>query len=197
MLFATVASLLLAGTTLAQTPPGFVPAVEKTLDVYYGTTYISPGLMVKKSSVQKIPVVGVTNATLTGKYLLAMIDIDLQTSGSAKRGTVLHALLTDWTPSGATQNGSSLITTKATGPSSYFGPAPPAETPKHPHNYIFLLHEQPANFAVPASQKSVVQSRMNIDWVKFIADAGLSAPLYATYLQVQSGDNTKRFEFEA
>jgi phosphatidylethanolamine-binding protein (PEBP) family uncharacterized protein len=118
-------------------------------------------------------------------------------NGATKRGTVLHALLTDWTPSGSKQNGSSLITTKATGPASYFGPAPPAETPKHPHNYIFLLHEQPANFAVPASQKSVVQSRLGIDWVKFITDAGLSAPLYANYLQVQSGDNTKRYEFEA
>lgn len=53
MLFTTVASLLLAGTTLAQTPAGFLPAVEKTLDVYYGTTYISPGLMVKKSSKKK------------------------------------------------------------------------------------------------------------------------------------------------
>jgi hypothetical protein len=51
MLFITLTSLLLAAsTTLAQTPPGFLPAVNKTLDVYYGTTYISPGLLVKKSS---------------------------------------------------------------------------------------------------------------------------------------------------
>jgi hypothetical protein len=152
---------------------------------------------------------------LTGKYLLAMIgtfipsitqptyskqksridmtkpDIDLQQSGG-KRGTVLHALLQDFTPSGATQNGTSVLTTKATGPSSYFGPAPPAETPKHPHNYVFLLHAQPEGFAVPAAHKQVVQSRMNIDWVKFMADAGLSAPVAGNYLQVQSGDNTRR-----
>jgi len=116
---------------------------------------------------------------------------------NAKRGTVLHGLLTDWAASGQTQNGSSILTTKATGPASYFGPAPPAETPKHPHNYVFLLHQQPDGFAVPATQKSVVQSRMGIDWVKFIADAKLSEPVAANYLQVQSGDNTKRFEFEA
>ncbi|KAF2708540.1 PEBP-like protein [Pleomassaria siparia CBS 279.74] len=199
MLFTTVAAILFAGTAFAQTPAGFAPAVNKTLDVYYGTTYITPGLLVKKSSVSKIPVIGVANATLTGKYLLAMIDIDAPGQGAnAKRGTVLHALLTDWTASGATQNGSTLLTTKATGPASYFGPAPPAETPQHPHKYLFILHEQPANFAVPASQKAVVQSRLNIDWVKFIADAKLSEPLYANYLQVQSGDNTKRgMEFEA
>jgi phosphatidylethanolamine-binding protein (PEBP) family uncharacterized protein len=125
-------------------------------------------------------------------------DIDLPNGnglGSAPtRGTVLHALLQDFTPSGATQNGTSLLATKATGPTSYFGPAPPAETPKHPHNYVFVLHAQPANFAVPASQKSVVQSRLNIDWNKFVKEAGLGAPIAGNYLQVQSGDNTRRWE---
>jgi len=49
-LSAFVSSLLLAGSALAlTTPPGFTPAVNATLDVYYGSTYITPGLMVKKS----------------------------------------------------------------------------------------------------------------------------------------------------
>ncbi|KAF1950703.1 PEBP-like protein [Byssothecium circinans] len=192
MLFTTlISSLVLVGTALAQTPPGFSPAVNKTLDVYYGTTYITPGLMVKKSSASKQPTIGLTGETLTGKYLLAMIDID---APGTPRGTVLHALLTDFTSSGTTQNGTNVLTSKATGPASYFGPAPPAETPKHPHNYIFLLHTQPDNFAVPASHKSAVQGRMGINWVNFITDAGLSAPVAANYLQVQSGDNTKRWE---
>ncbi|KAF2474844.1 PEBP-like protein [Lindgomyces ingoldianus] len=191
MLFYTIASLLLVGTTFAQTPPGFTPSVNKTLDVYYGSTYITPGLLIKKSAVAKAPVIGVTGETLTGKYLLAMIGKPGQ-GANAKRGTVLHALLQDFAPSGQTQNGTNVLTTKATGPASYFGPAPPAETPKHPHNYIFLLHEQPANFAVPSGQKSAVSGRMGIDWPKFMKDAGLSDPLYANYLQVQSGDNTKR-----
>ncbi|KAF2112825.1 phosphatidylethanolamine-binding protein [Lophiotrema nucula] len=189
MLFTTIVSLLLASTALAQTPAGFTPSVNKTLDVYYGTTLITPGLMMKKSSVAKQPTISVAGDTLIGKYLLAMIDIDVP-SGS-KRTTVLHTLLSDFTPSGTPQNGTTSLTTTATGPASYMGPAPPAETPKHPHNYIFLLHAQPDNFAVPASQKSVMQSRMGIDWVKFMADAGLKDPLYANYLQVQSGDNTK------
>lgn len=51
MLFKIVSSLgLLAGAAFAQTPAGFTPSVNKTLDVYYGSTYISPGLMMKKSS---------------------------------------------------------------------------------------------------------------------------------------------------
>ncbi|KAJ4301049.1 hypothetical protein N0V90_003139 [Kalmusia sp. IMI 367209] len=192
MLFTTLlSSVVIFGGALAQTtPPGFTPAVNKTLDVYYGTTYITPGLLVKKSSVSKQPTIGLTGATLTGKYLLAMIDID---APGTPRGTVLHALLQDFTPSGQTQNGSSIITTKATGPASYFGPAPPAETPKHPHNYIFLLHQQPDNFAVPAAHKTAVSQRLGINWPKFITDAGLSEPIAANYLQVQSGDNTKVF----
>jgi phosphatidylethanolamine-binding protein (PEBP) family uncharacterized protein len=122
----------------------------------------------------------------------------VQQQGQSKRTTVLHALLQDYTASGQVQNGTNVLTTKATGPSSYFGPAPPAETPKHPHNYVFVLHEQPANFAVPSAHRQAVQSRFGIDWPKFMADAGLSAPLYANYIQVQSGDNTKReLEFEA
>ncbi|KAL5415537.1 hypothetical protein PMIN03_002660 [Paraphaeosphaeria minitans] len=209
MLFTTtlLSALVAVGGALAQTtPPGFMPAVNKTLDVYYGTQYITPGLTVKKSSVSKQPTIGVTGQTLTGKYLLAMIGkyhpifysgyaddvLDIDAPGTP-RGTVLHALLQDWTPSGQAQNGSSILTTKATGPASYFGPAPPAETPKHPHNYIFLLHEQPDNFAVPAAHKSAVQQRLGINWPKFITDAGLSEPIAANYLQVQSGDNTKRF----
>lgn len=46
-----VSSLLLAVPAFAQsTPSGFAPSVNATLDVYYGTQYISPGLVVKKSS---------------------------------------------------------------------------------------------------------------------------------------------------
>jgi phosphatidylethanolamine-binding protein len=51
MLFSIVSALLLAGTTaFAQTTPeGFTPSTNATLDVYYGSTYVTPGLMIKKS----------------------------------------------------------------------------------------------------------------------------------------------------
>jgi hypothetical protein len=213
MLFTAVASLLFASTALAQSvPTAFGVAVNKTLDLYFGTQYITPGLMIKRSSTPsppppkntantflataKAPTIGLTGETLPGTYLLAMIDIDVQQSG--KRTTVLHALLQDFKSSGTVQNGTNVLTTKATGPSSYFQPAPPAETPQHPHNYVFVLHEQPANFAVPSAHKQAVSSRFGIDWVKFIKDAGLSAPVAGNYIQVQSGDNSKReVEFQA
>jgi hypothetical protein len=146
--------------------------------------------------------------TLAGKYLLAMIGKQIHSSPSSKSltkdspdidgsqngrtTTVLHALLQDYTPSSTKQNGTSVLTTTSTNPSSYFGPAPPAGAPPT-HRYVFLLHEQPANFAVPAAHKQAVSSRFGIDWPKFIVDAGLKAPIAGNYLQVKSGDNTKRW----
>lgn len=49
LLTSIVSTVLLAGAALAQTPTGFLPSVNKTLDVYFGTTYVTPGLMMKKS----------------------------------------------------------------------------------------------------------------------------------------------------
>jgi hypothetical protein len=146
--------------------------------------------------------------TLSGKYLLAMIGKQIHSSPNSKlltrdspdidgsqngrTTTVLHALLQDYTPSSTKQNGTSVLTTTSTNPSSYFGPAPPAGAPPT-HRYVFLLHEQPTNFAVPAAHKQAVSSRFGIDWPKFIVDAGLKAPIAGNYLQVKSGDNTKRW----
>lgn len=99
----------------------------------------------------------------------------------------LHALLQDFKPSTQTTNGTHILTTSATGPASYQAPAPPAETPAHPHKYIFLLYEQPASFTVPSSQKSAVQKRIGFNYTTFATDAGLKDPVRANYLQVPSG----------
>jgi phosphatidylethanolamine-binding protein (PEBP) family uncharacterized protein len=196
MIFTLVSTILLAGTTvLAQTTPeGFAPSANATLDVYYGTTYVSPGAMIKKSVTQKAPVIGATGTALTGKYLLALIDLDvpgaLLGGPAGSRLTNLHALLQDYTASGTTQNGTATLTTKSTTPAAYQGPAPPSENPAHPHKYVFLLFKQPDNFAVPSSQKSAVQQRMRFNITTFVKDAGLAAPVAGNWLQVQSGDNT-------
>jgi hypothetical protein len=51
MKFVTVmVPLLMAMSAFTQTTPaGFTPATNVTLDIYYGTQYISPGILVKKS----------------------------------------------------------------------------------------------------------------------------------------------------
>lgn len=118
-------------------------------------------------------------------------SLDIDGSSDGKTTTVLHALLQDYAPSNTVQNGTSVLTTKSTTPSSYFGPAPPAGAPPT-HRYVFVLHEQPAKFKVPAAHQQTVSSRFGIDWVKFVSDAGLTAPIAGNWLQVKSGDNTKR-----
>jgi hypothetical protein len=50
MKFATIlSSFLLTAPSLAQMPAGFAPGTNTTLDVYYGSQYISPGLIIRKS----------------------------------------------------------------------------------------------------------------------------------------------------
>jgi phosphatidylethanolamine-binding protein (PEBP) family uncharacterized protein len=106
--------------------------------------------------------------------------------GSNKnRGVVLHGLLTGYKSATTLKDGIYQLTTTATGPSSYFAPAPPAEKPAWPHHYIELLYAQPDNFKVPASQTATISSRLNFNITAFATEAKLGPLLRANYfLQV-------------
>lgn len=93
-------------------------------------------------------------------------------------------MITGFKSSGTTTGTTHVLTTKDTGPASYMGPSPPAETPTHPHHYIELLFEQPANFAVPSAMKSQVSSRLNFNVTQFIGLVGLKDPIAANYFLV-------------
>jgi phosphatidylethanolamine-binding protein len=101
--------------------------------------------------------------------------------GGAQRRTLLHGLISDYKQTGGAGGA---LTTTATGPVSYMGPAPPAENPAHPHKYVEILYEQPAGFAIPASQRSATQARMGFNMATFATAANLSAPIAANYFQV-------------
>ncbi|CZR65526.1 uncharacterized protein PAC_15426 [Phialocephala subalpina] len=196
MLFAALSTLLVAGVTLAQTPSGFSPNVTAHLDVIFGSTAITPGLQMQKSAVASMPTIG-TQTDLTGTYVYFMIDIDLPpTNSGGPRGTVLHGMITGFKSSGTTKGTTHVLTSKDTGPSSYFGPSPPSETPAHPHYYIELLFEQPANFAVPSAMKSQVSSRLNFNVTQFIDLAGLKDPVAANYFWLL-GSGFARVRFES
>jgi phosphatidylethanolamine-binding protein (PEBP) family uncharacterized protein len=77
-----------------------------------------------------------------------------------------------------------LSTTSTAPPKAYIGPAPPAETPPHPHRYVQLLFEQPAGFVVPSSERSQVQAGIGFDIVKFAKAAALAAPIAGNYMNV-------------
>lgn len=76
------------------------------------------------------------------------------------------------------------LVSSATGPASFMGPAPPKETPAHPHHYVEVLFVQPAGFAVPAAEAAVVKSRMGFKLADFAAAAQLGAPVAGNYFTV-------------
>ncbi len=80
--------------------------------------------------------------------------------------------------------GGQTLTSSATGPASYMGPAPPKETPAHPHHYVEVLFVQPVGFAVPSAQQPVVRSRMGFKLPDFVAAAKLDAPVAGNYFTV-------------
>jgi phosphatidylethanolamine-binding protein len=64
----------------------------------------------------------------------------------------------------------------------YLQPDPMAGDP--PHRYTFLLFAQPPNFAMPAKYKDLQLSIVGFDVADFAKEAGLGAPLAATYMLV-------------
>ncbi|KUJ19620.1 PEBP-like protein [Mollisia scopiformis] len=182
MLLLAFLSLSLASAVWAQTPPGFSPNVTARLDVIFPSATVTPGLQLQKAAVASMPTIG-TETSLSGTYLYLMVGKPPTTTGGP-RGTVLHAMIIGFKSSGSMKNTTYVLTSTDTGPSSYFGPSPPAETPPHPHHYIEMLFEQPANFAVPSSMKSQVSSRLNFNTTEFISLAGLKDPVAANYFLI-------------
>ncbi|KAL1856943.1 hypothetical protein VTK73DRAFT_8167 [Phialemonium thermophilum] len=179
---------LLSGPSLAQTPPGFTPEVAAHLDVIYGSKAVSPpGIELAKSDVQKQPTIGTSDTVLNGTYLFVMIDLDVPASftnpSAGPRRTNLHAMITGFQSDGTkTDGGVNVLSSSATGPVRYLGPAPPAETPPHPHRYVQLLFPTPeSGFSV--SQADVGQS-LGFDIHAFIKKKNLDAPVRANYFNV-------------
>ncbi|TLS30494.1 hypothetical protein PpBr36_03427 [Pyricularia pennisetigena] len=192
-----LALTLLCSSAAAQTPDGFSPAASAQLRVVYGSKAVDPpGTAFTKAETASMPVFGV-NDNLTGTYLFVMIgesaedvgwparscqDLDVQRAGGNKQN-LLHAMIRDVKPSGRTGgDGFQVLSSTATGPTTYLGPSPPAGQPAH--RYTFLLYEQPANFAVPAGQRQVLNSRVGFDMNTFAQQAGLAMPLYGNFLNV-------------
>ncbi|EHA52759.1 hypothetical protein MCOR27_002635 [Pyricularia oryzae] len=173
---------ILCSSAAAQTPDGFNPSASAQLRVVYGSKAVDPpGTSFTKAETASMPVFG-SNDNLSGTYLFVMIDLDVQRAGG-NRQNLLHAMIRDVKPSGKTSaEGFQVLSSTATGPTAYLGPSPPAGQPAH--RYTFLLFEQPANFAVPAGQRQVLNSRVGFDMNTFAQQAGLAAPLYGNFLNV-------------
>ncbi|KAK0727796.1 phosphatidylethanolamine-binding protein [Lasiosphaeria miniovina] len=191
MLFPTAALVLAAGALVAaQTPAGFTPEVTARLDLVFGAKTVTvPGTSLTKAETAKQPTIGTTDAVLNGTYLWMMIDQDVpanfQNPSAGGRRTNLHAMLTGFKASssgGGDVGAVHALASSATGPVAYTGPAPPAETPAHPHRYVSLLYETPAaGFAVTRAQ---VGQTLGFNLATFVAAVGLGAPVRANYFNV-------------
>lgn len=114
-----------------------------------------------------------------------MIDQDVpanfQNPSAGARRTNLHAMISGFKSSGQTSNGVFTLTTTATGPIAYTGPAPPAERPPYAHRYVSLLYETTATFSVTRQQ---VGQTFGFDLAAFVKATGLGAPIRGNYFNV-------------
>ncbi|KAI1299452.1 phosphatidylethanolamine-binding protein [Xylaria venustula] len=182
-----VSAFILAGVASAQTPAGFVPVVTEKLEVTFGSKSVETGGQpLTKTDTARQPTIGISGPA-NGTYIWMLIDLDASTNfANPKAGTpatYLHTVLRDFKASGGpSAAGVTTLTTTATGPVSWFAPAPAAETPPHPHRYTNLLWEQPINWQIPSAANTMLQNqRLGFDVPKFITAAGLSNPIAANY----------------
>ncbi|KAB5529054.1 phosphatidylethanolamine-binding protein [Coniochaeta sp. 2T2.1] len=184
--------LLFVGLAQCETPPDFTPEAVARLDVIFGTKAVSPpGTSLTKAETSKQPTIGTSDTVLNGTYLWLMIDLDVPASftnpSSGPRRTNLHAMITGFKSTGQTTtaaDGGAVINTlssTATGPVKYVGPAPPAENPPHAHRYVELLFETNATFTVP---QSYVQPTLGFDLPAFVKKTGLAPPIRGNWFSV-------------
>jgi phosphatidylethanolamine-binding protein len=114
-------------------------------------------------------------------YIVFAIDLDVPRNGGT---TLLHWFEANFTLT------SSLILTRSSANTStgapYIGPNPP---PGNPHRYTFLLFSQPNDFTVPESFSVInpptsTSARIGFNITRFVAEAGLGAPLAGNHFRV-------------
>ncbi|KAI1098276.1 PEBP-like protein [Jackrogersella minutella] len=184
-----ISVLALAGVSAAQTPEGFTPVVEQKLEVTFGTKSVTPGLAFAKTETSAQPKIGL-NGTVSGSYVWMLIDLDASTNfvnpSQGQPTTYLHTVIRDFKASGsASADGVTTLTSTVNTPVAWFAPAPPPESPPHPHRYTNLLWEQPENWQIPAAAAQMLQSqKTGFNVPNFITAAGLEVPIAANYFNV-------------
>nr|ULT85517.1 maleidride PEBP type 1 [Wicklowia aquatica] len=166
----------------AQTPPGFSPSCEKTLDVTYPDNLpVSPGRLLHRSDVIDPPTLKPTFLQPDLTYIIFLIDPDVIQSGNAT--TILHWYQPDYRISSST----GFFIPPTTKGAEYVGSQPPSGSK---HRYVFLLFEQPPSYVFPQCFESIfpvmVPTRAGFDIELFMRVAGLDDPVAANWFAVEN-----------
>ncbi|KAJ3565269.1 hypothetical protein NP233_g7736 [Leucocoprinus birnbaumii] len=151
------------------------------LNINFGQGNIQPGQMFTKEQVGSAPTLTVqSSSSLSGNYLLAMIDADVPNSKPAQ-GDNRH-----WLVRGVTVGQDSVVSNaSATVTTRYWGPWPAAGS--GPHRYVVMLYAQPDNFAPPSDFTGSDLPVAPMDWNAYVTDSHLGNLVAANYFQVEEG----------
>ncbi|KAF1985108.1 PEBP-like protein [Aulographum hederae CBS 113979] len=193
MLSSNALSLLAVSATVltlvaAQTPAGFEPIAQQSLNLTFGSNNVSPaGELIPRADTANPPNVSSPVWTTTQNSLLFMIDLDVPQNDT--RVNLLHWLVPNVT---SMDRGSATLNVPAPPPGApYIQPSPPGGD--LPHRYVFLLYSIPANWTFPEKYANInpptnVTARIGFNLQDFLSAAQLdNAPLLAgNYITVQN-----------
>ncbi|KAE8446538.1 hypothetical protein EG329_011870 [Mollisiaceae sp. DMI_Dod_QoI] len=192
--FSSIAFLLTSNvprSVLAQSPPGFRPAISNHLTVTYGTVAINPaGITVPGADLTDAPSLGLAG-THTSDYVVIMMDFSVETGTSTgSNTTLLHWILAGL----SSPNETTTLTSHEGEIAPYFPPGPPAG---QTHTYGVFLYNEPAKFSVPADYipyfnnlTASVFNRVGFNLTNFVAETGLGAPIAADWFLVSTPNTT-------
>ncbi|KAH8900853.1 PEBP-like protein [Thozetella sp. PMI_491] len=176
--------LTLANLIIAQTPPGFTPAVSNHLQVIYSNGEVNPGVTEPGEVVASAPTLGASGAAADALYFVLMLDLSVNLPGSTSNTTLLHWALADL------QLSNNKLLSQRPQDAPYFPPGPPAA---QTHTYVFEVYRQPKTLTIPdeyvaffSNITTDVTNRIGFNATKFAAATGLENPVAANYFLVRT-----------
>ncbi|KAH8806117.1 phosphatidylethanolamine-binding protein [Xylogone sp. PMI_703] len=177
--------LMILGYSVAQTPPDYIPSTRNSLSLTFGSKAVSqPGEQLGTSDVQAAPTVD-SNTTLSGTYLLLMINPDAPLPPENSLPEFVHWIQPDITQSSS--NGVLILSQPAF--RDWQPPAPPSGGA--PSRFIVMLFEQSSKtFTVPSDFEHYSSgSPSGFNTTNFAAEGNLSL-VAANYFLVAATDTT-------
>ncbi|KAL9124232.1 MAG: hypothetical protein Q9217_006419 [Psora testacea] len=196
--------IFLVSQVLSQTPSGSSPSTTGNIAVSYGSTQVTPGIMLPRSVTSAVPTFSFTPSSPNQTYTLLLVDLSINAATlntSTFNPTYQLPLAAGIAPNRTTRlhywqaglqfssNGTLINTTEPV--AFYQGPAPPAGDVAH--TYVFYLFGQEAGFTAPAADSPFNvanvnrgMNRMSFNVQDFARETGVGPLAAANYILVQN-----------